>query len=66
LKRTLLASPEARAAKLETWFDKDDLVPGRDWQEQLEDAIATRSTAFAVLSAQAGLLIGSTARFDSP
>jgi hypothetical protein len=56
LKRRLLASPEARAAKLEIWFDKDDLVPGRDWQEQLEDAIATRSTAFAVVVGASGVV----------
>jgi hypothetical protein len=29
LKRRLLASPEAKAARLEVWFDKDDLVPGK-------------------------------------
>jgi hypothetical protein len=56
LKRRLLASPEAMAANLKIWFDKDDLVPGRDWQEQLEDAIATRSTAFAVVVGTSGVV----------
>ena len=42
LKRRLLASPEAKAAGLEIWFDKDDLLAGRGWQEQLEKVIATR------------------------
>lgn len=32
LKRRLLASPDAKAAGLEIWFDKDDLLPGQGWQ----------------------------------
>ena len=55
LKRRLLASPEAKAANLAVWFDKDDLVPG-NWQEQLEDAIARRSTAFAVVVGTKGVV----------
>jgi hypothetical protein len=56
LKRRLLSSPEAKAAELEVWFDNDDLLPGKDWQEQLEDAIATRSTAFAVVVGTRGVV----------
>jgi hypothetical protein len=49
LKRRLLASPEAKAAGLQIWFDKDDLLPGQGWQAQLEKVITTGSTAFAVI-----------------
>jgi TIR domain/Novel STAND NTPase 1 len=56
LKRRLLASPEAKAAGLEIWFDKDDLVPGQGWQEQLEKVIETRSTAFAVIVGTKGVV----------
>jgi WD40 repeat protein len=48
LKRRLLESPDARAAGLRVWFDKDDLAPGLGWQTQLEKAIAEQATAFAV------------------
>jgi hypothetical protein len=56
LKRRLLASPEAKAAGLEIWFDKDDLLPGQGWQEQLEKVMATRSTAFAVIVGTKGVV----------
>jgi hypothetical protein len=56
LKRRLLASPEAQAAGLEIWFDKDDLLPGQGWQEQLEKVIATHSTAFAVIVGTKGVV----------
>ena len=56
LKRRLLASPEAKAAGLEIWFDKDDLLPGQGWQEQLEKVIATHSTAFAVIVGTKGVV----------
>jgi hypothetical protein len=35
LKRRLLDSPDARAAGLRVWFDKDDLAAGAGWQAQL-------------------------------
>jgi hypothetical protein len=56
LKRRLLASPDAQAAGLEVWFDKDDLLPGQGWQEQLEKVIATHSTAFAVIVGTRGVV----------
>jgi hypothetical protein len=56
LKRRLLASPDAIAAGLKVWLDKDDLAPGRGWQEQLEQVIATGSTAFAVIVGTNGVV----------
>jgi TIR domain len=35
LKRRLLDSPDARAAGLRVWLDKDDLAAGLGWQAQL-------------------------------
>jgi adenylate cyclase len=48
LKRRLLDSPDARAAGLRVWLDKDDLVAGQSWQAQLERAISEEATAFAL------------------
>ena len=48
LKRRLLASPDARAAGLRVWLDKDDLVAGIGWQAHLEKVIGEEATAFAV------------------
>jgi WD40 repeat protein len=48
LKRRLLASPDARAAGLRVWLDKDDLVAGIGWQAHLEKVIDEEATAFAV------------------
>ena len=48
LKARLLAAPDAQAVGLSVWLDLDDLVLGRPWQPQLDDAIAGAS-AFAVL-----------------
>jgi hypothetical protein len=56
LKRRLLASPDARAAGLEVWLDKDDLTAGRGWQEELEQVITARSTAFAVVVGTKGVV----------
>ena len=36
LKRRLLDSPDARAARLTIWLDKDDLGAGIGWQAQIE------------------------------
>jgi hypothetical protein len=48
LKRRLLESPDARAAGLTVWLDKDDLGVGIGWQARIEKAIIERATAFAV------------------
>src|SRR5215470_10170582 len=56
LKRRLLASPDAKEAGLEIWLDKDDLAPGKGWQEQLEQVITTGSTAFAVIVGTKGVV----------
>jgi WD40 repeat protein len=48
LKRRLLDSPDARAAGLKVWLDKDDLAAGVGWQIQLEKAIGEEATSFAV------------------
>jgi len=48
LKRRLLDSPDARAARLTIWLDKDDLGAGIGWQAQIEKAIIEKATAFAV------------------
>src|SRR5262249_26379999 len=48
LKRRLLDSPDARAAGLSVWLDKDDLAAGSGWQAQLEKVISEKAAAFAV------------------
>jgi hypothetical protein len=48
LKRRLLDSPDARAARPTIWLDKDDLGAGIGWQAQVEKAIIEKTTAFAV------------------
>jgi hypothetical protein len=55
LKRRLLALPDARAAGLEVFIDRDDLTPGRVWQEELEQFIE-KSTAFAVMIGAKGVI----------
>jgi len=56
LKRRLLNSPDARAAGLRVWLDKDDLVAGLGWQTQLENAISKEATAFAVHVGASGIV----------
>ena len=55
LKRRLLAAPDARAAGLRVWLDKDDLRPGGQWQPQIEQAIAN-ATAFVVYVGSKGVM----------
>ena len=46
LKRRIEEAPSARELGLKVSIDKDDLLPGREWQEQLEEIIEKRATAF--------------------
>jgi hypothetical protein len=55
LRLRLLAAPDARAAGLKVWFDKDDLRPGGQWQPQIEQAIAN-ATAFVVYVGSKGVM----------
>jgi hypothetical protein len=48
LKRRLESAPDARAAGLRVWFDKDDLRPGTSWSAQIAQAIQSQPTAFVV------------------
>src|SRR5262245_37587876 len=41
---------------LKVWIDKRDLAAGRGWQQQLEDVIDKRSTAFAVYVGSRGVI----------
>src|SRR3712207_1352749 len=56
LKIKLKRVAEERGAALEVWFDKDDLIAGRPWQRQLEEAIERRATAFAVYLGSTGVV----------
>lgn len=56
LKRRMLDSPEAQAAGLSVWFDKDDLQPGSSWQQQIARAITQESTAFVVYTGSRGIV----------
>lgn len=57
LKRRILASPAAKAAGLSVWFDKDSLKGGGDtWQKQLEHALESEMTAFAVYVGSRGIV----------
>src|SRR5260370_19219399 len=56
LKRRLLEGPDARAAGLKVWFDKDDLRPGTPWSAQIADAIQKQATAFVVYVGSGGVV----------
>src|SRR5262245_26557367 len=57
LKRRILASPATREAGLRVWLDKDDIVPSAiHWQAQIEQAIETAATSFAVYAGSGGVL----------
>ena len=56
LKRRILDSPAAREARLTVWFDKDDLIAGSGWQEQIEIAVTQHATAFAVYVGSKGVV----------
>jgi hypothetical protein len=48
------SSEAAKQANLRVWIDKHSLAPGLPWQDQLDEAIAHKSTAFAVYVPKAG------------
>jgi hypothetical protein len=56
LKERIEQAPQARARNLKVWFDKDDLRAGESWQEQLEEVIGQRATAFAVYIGTRGVV----------
>jgi hypothetical protein len=56
LKRRLMNAPDARAAGLKVWFDKDDLRPGGQWQPQIEQAIEKDASAFVVYVDSRGVI----------
>jgi hypothetical protein len=56
LKARIEATPAVREAGLRVWFDKDCLRAGEPWQDQLEEAIQRRSTAFAAYLGSRGVV----------
>ena len=56
LKHRIEEMPSAREHGLKVWIDKDDLLPGREWQDQLEEIIEKRATAFAVYVGSKGVI----------
>jgi hypothetical protein len=49
-------TPEASEHGLKVWVDKRDLEAGSGWQQQLEQAIEDRSSAFAVYLGATGII----------
>ena len=46
-----LARPDSKV-----WFDKDDLLAGKEWQNQLEQVLTKKATAFAVYVGSKGVI----------
>lgn len=55
LKKRILTAPAAQEHNLKIWFDKDDLVVGVPWQQQIEKAIAESDT-FVVYIGSKGIV----------
>ncbi|HKN26897.1 MAG TPA: TIR domain-containing protein [Roseiarcus sp.] len=56
LKRRLENAPDARAAGLKVWFDKDDLRPGTSWSAQIAQAIQNEASAFVAYVGSGGVM----------
>ena len=56
LKRRLEDAPDAKAAGLKVWFDKDALRPGTSWSAQIAEAIQDQATAFVVYVGSGGVM----------
>ena len=56
LKRRLEDAPDAKAAGLKVWFDKDSLRPGTSWSAQIAEAIQDHATAFVVYVGSGGVM----------
>ena len=56
LKRRLMDAPDARAAGLKVWLDKDTLRPGTPWLAQIAEAIQDQATAFVVYVGSGGVM----------
>ncbi len=56
LKRRLMDAPDAKAAGLKVWFDKDALRPGTSWSAQIAEAIQNQATAFLVYVGSGGVM----------
>jgi hypothetical protein len=49
LKDRLLADPALRVAGLRVWLDKDDLIPGTPWKDQIQSAVGEASACLVVV-----------------